>query len=193
LAEQLWKIARAKERRLLFFFGDLDGLKQINDRYGHREGDRALLRVAASFRKTFRGSAVAARIGGDEFIALLIEGPRRNVDSIRRRLQSNLARRVADNARYAVTLSIGASLLDPQSACNLDELIVRADRALYAQKQLRFTGVAANSVATVTEHLARPICESAANSSPYEKGPAASSWSGDSRQSGDRLCGEARR
>jgi diguanylate cyclase (GGDEF)-like protein len=70
--QQLKRAMRNSERQLLFFC-DLDGLKQINDKCGHLEGDLALIRVAEALEKSFRRSDIVARLAGDEFVVLAIE------------------------------------------------------------------------------------------------------------------------
>jgi diguanylate cyclase (GGDEF)-like protein len=175
LAQRQFKLAGSRRRRLLLLFADVDGLKQINDRFGHREGDRALLRVAACFKKTFRGSDVTARISGDEFIALVLEGRRRNTDTIRKRLELNLARMRTANARYVVSLSVGTAIFDPRRACSLNELLSRADEALYEQKR--------RSRST--------LLNSAANSPVFDASATAEFLTSDSTRRGDRLCRES--
>jgi len=61
---------------MILFFLDVDGLKHINDLYGHGEGDRALKRAARALEMTFRDSDVIARLAGDEFAGLAIEASR---------------------------------------------------------------------------------------------------------------------
>ena len=134
-AKQHLSLARTLKRHLLLFFADVDGLKQINDRFGHHEGDRTLLRVAASLKKTFRKSDATARLGGDEFIAVVLEEPGRSSESIGKRLQFNLQRLAAEEPRYSLSLSIGAARFDPQAATSLHNLMVEADEALYMQKR----------------------------------------------------------
>lgn len=162
LAKQLLNFAHKTQQHLVLFFADLDDLKQINDRFGHHEGDRALLRVATSFKKTFRGSDIVARLGGDEFIALIVEGPRRNGDVICRRLHSNVARSAFGEARYSASVSVGMARFDPQAACSLHDLMARADQAMYEQKDRKCAAVRTNSVMSVSAGLP-PLVPATAN------------------------------
>ncbi|HEY7546623.1 MAG TPA: diguanylate cyclase, partial [Blastocatellia bacterium] len=73
LAEQQLKLAQRSARDLLLLFADVDGLKYINDTFGHREGDYAIKNSAEILRKTFRRSDIIARIGGDEFTVLAVD------------------------------------------------------------------------------------------------------------------------
>jgi diguanylate cyclase (GGDEF)-like protein len=137
LAKRQLSLARTLKRQLLLFFADVDGLKQINDRFGHHEGDRALQRTAVSFKKTFRNTDVTARLCGDEFVALMLEEPTRNVKTITRRLQRNLLRHAVREPRYLLSVSVGIARFDPEGAASLQDLMIQADKALYVQKRKR--------------------------------------------------------
>jgi len=89
LADEQLKVARNLRRSLLLFFADVDGLKRINDTFGHEAGDEAIVLAATCFRKSFRNADVIARIGGDEFVALTSEESNSSLDTIWRRLQRN--------------------------------------------------------------------------------------------------------
>src|SRR6267142_1804814 len=86
LAERQLKLARRSGRGMLLFMTDVDCLKQINDSFGHFEGDRALKRTADVLEETFRGSDVVARLGGDEFAVLAIEAAGHSEATIKTRL-----------------------------------------------------------------------------------------------------------
>jgi two-component system, cell cycle response regulator len=136
LASQSLRSARRLQRRVLVFFADLDGLKRINDRFGHGEGDRALSRTAAGFKATFSNkSDIVARVGGDEFIALVIEQAGRRADDLCRHLRENVAARGARDSRYALTLSVGVARSDSERPHSLSELMAQADAALYRDKR----------------------------------------------------------
>src|SRR4030042_4829587 len=70
-AEQEIKLANRLRRELYLLYADLDNLKEINDSFGHMEGDSVLIETAKILRETFRQSDIIARIGGDEFVAIL--------------------------------------------------------------------------------------------------------------------------
>jgi two-component system cell cycle response regulator len=135
LAKQQMKIAQRANRNLLLFFADLDSLKEINDNFGHPEGDQALKSIAKILRDTFRSSDLVARLGGDEFTILAVDAPKNTAESMTSRLQEHIKNYNLKNHRYQISLSIGVSRFDPQSDVNLDELIARADKALYKQKR----------------------------------------------------------
>jgi diguanylate cyclase (GGDEF)-like protein len=135
LAGQQIKISRRNHRWALLFFADLDGLKQINDRFGHSEGDRAIVRVAQILRDTFRKSDIIARLGGDEFAILANEASADSQEAIWGRLKENLGAEASRDPRYSLSLSIGVARFDPQSAVALGELLEYADQAMYEAKR----------------------------------------------------------
>ena len=135
LAAQQLKAADRAESRMLLLFADFDGLKQINDACGHSEGDQALIEVANVLRKKFRESDIIARIGGDEFVVLATETGRAGSDAIAARLEENLeAINAREGRRYKLSLSMGTAHYDPEHPCSIDELLARADRAMYERK-----------------------------------------------------------
>ncbi len=131
---------------LLVFYADLDNLKQINDEFGHQEGDRALVRVAEVFKSTFRDSDITARFGGDEFTALVIDDFTNGVDTISRRLRRNMADLAASEHRYHLSLSFGTAQYRSESPLPLRKLLGKADRSLYAQKRVHHQRMHGNSV-----------------------------------------------
>ena len=122
---------------------DLNGFKKINDVYGHPAGDRALIHVAARLLRAIRPGDLVARLGGDEFAVLV-----RNVAgaggaaSLARRIVDGLAAPVADGeARHQLGAGIGVALASAQDATAADELLRRADVALYRAKAERISTV----------------------------------------------------
>ncbi len=138
LARQQLKTANRMKTRLSLLFSDFDGLKRINDTFGHAEGDRALRETADVFRQTFRESDIISRIGGDEFVVLALETREDNVGVLIARLRENLAARNAvGDLRYKLSLTVGAARYDPEHPCSIEELMERADRAMYERKQFK--------------------------------------------------------
>jgi len=134
LAAQQIKVMRRKAQGLLVFFADVDHLKNINDTYGHREGDLALLRTADALKRTFRNSDIVARLGGDEFAVLALEASCQDLDTILHRLESHLQKASAEEPRYKLSLSAGAARFDPKHGVSLGDLLAKADQAMYEQK-----------------------------------------------------------
>lgn len=137
LAQQQLKIAQRENWELVVLFADLDSLKNINDSFGHPEGDRALRTVATILKETFRTSDLIARLGGDEFIVLALNAPAAGVQAMRERLQRNIDRHNALNRFYQISLSVGIAQFDPFHGLSLEEMIVKADQALYENKRTK--------------------------------------------------------
>ena len=135
MAQQQLKIAQREDWELVLLFADLDSLKNINDNFGHTEGDRALKSIATVLKKTFRTSDLIARLGGDEFIVLALNAPAAGVQKMKTRLKSNLDRHNSQNRYYQLSLSIGIAQFDPSHETSLESMIVEADKALYDNKR----------------------------------------------------------
>jgi diguanylate cyclase (GGDEF)-like protein len=135
-AAQMLKLARRNAQGLLLLFCDLDGLKKINDAFGHREGDYALVRVADALEQAFRASDILARLGGDEFVILALEQSGQTHEVILQRLKESLKKRNAGESRYELSLSVGLARFDPKRPISLGELMAKADQAMYEQKRI---------------------------------------------------------
>jgi diguanylate cyclase (GGDEF)-like protein len=135
LAGQQLRVARRSGQSVLLFLADVDNLKQINDLYGHHQGDLALMRAASALERTFRNSDVIARFGGDEFVVLALEAACENRETILRRLDKTLRR--SQESSCELTLSVGMARFDPKHPVELGKLIAIADEAMYAEKKTR--------------------------------------------------------
>jgi diguanylate cyclase (GGDEF)-like protein/PAS domain S-box-containing protein len=133
LGTQQIKLAKRNAQELCLLFADVDGLKAVNDRLGHAEGDRALVEVARTLRGTFREPDILARIGGDEFAVLAIGASQANMPAMIQRLRNNLAVAAKDK-RYPFSLSFGVVHFDRDNPCGVDALIARADVMMYQDK-----------------------------------------------------------
>jgi two-component system, cell cycle response regulator len=136
LAEQQLKTAKRMKHGVLLVSSDLDDLKGINDRFGHHEGDLALKEAADILRQSFRESDLIARIGGDEFVILMMEKPGINQEVLAARLKSNLELRNAGTGRnYPISISVGIVSCNPDSSVSLEHLMKCADLLRYKQKR----------------------------------------------------------
>ncbi len=134
------EINRAKRysRKLALIFFDLDGMKTINDRYGHLAGDAVLRQVGQILRKNVRGIDIVARYGGDEFCIIMPEADATTCAKFMRRLKTKVStwEFVIDGVsdRIECTISQGASLF-PQHAETAEKLVHAADMALLRAKE----------------------------------------------------------
>lgn len=139
LRERLAVILGQGSRGHSLLFGDVDTLKAINDRYGHRAGDAVLAQVAARLRSVMREGDFVARVSGDEFVMLVPTTEPRIIDEIRARIRAALDAPVElpDGTRVSVTMSTGVATTD--ATVDADELLAAADAAMYVAKRERST------------------------------------------------------
>src|SRR5712675_1177297 len=114
---------------------DLVGAETFNNTFGHAAGDAVLQHIGTLVRATLRASDLPARLGGDEFVALMPETNLEGATTTAERLLARVAERrltVLDQS-FATTLSVGVASAE---GCNsLEELMARADKALYRAKK----------------------------------------------------------
>lgn len=138
LAAQFIQMAKRMDLKVAVIFADLDGMKMINDTFGHAEGDQALVDTANLLRSTSRASDILARLGGDEFVVLAIETEDNLADVILERLTCQLEKfNVQENRIYPISVSFGMAHCFPEQPNALDELMKEADKAMYEQKQAK--------------------------------------------------------
>ncbi|OYQ65272.1 GGDEF domain-containing protein [Pseudanabaena sp. SR411] len=119
----------------LFFF-DLDLFKEINDCYGHAEGDYALISFSKILKEAFRTSDVIGRLGGDEFVALLSNADRRETQQILQRLDQVLTDFNNQACRgYDIAYSVGIIEFDAIRHQSINDLLADGDRLMYKQKR----------------------------------------------------------
>ena len=130
LAEEISRATRYR-RPLTILLIDLDGLKQTNDKLGHAAGDIVLKSFAERLQKAIRGSDLAVRLGGDEFMALLPECRTEEVKHVINRIEGLEVE--YETSRIACRFSRGWTDYRPGETS--EELMRRADEALYANKR----------------------------------------------------------
>jgi diguanylate cyclase (GGDEF)-like protein len=116
---------------------DLDGLKTINDNFGHREGDTSLREVAEVIKYATRASDVAARWGGDEFVVITPETDNTSACRIGERIRAEIEKRTLqlDGREATISVSVGVASY-PVNASDVTELLHKADEAVYDAKNL---------------------------------------------------------
>jgi diguanylate cyclase (GGDEF)-like protein len=129
------KLARRLGKDSMLFYADMDGLKQINDTLGHREGSLAIIGAAESLTKTFRNSDIIARLGGDEFAVLESEITSLDSQSISARLDRNIKDYNRNGLHnHELSLSLGVVRVAAQTSATIEELVAQADRLMYEDK-----------------------------------------------------------
>ncbi len=127
--------SRLKHGAYLFLF-DLDQLKDINDHYGHSEGDNALRKTAECLKHAFRASDVIGRIGGDEFSVLALNVSYAQGKSLKQNVE-NVFKDYNQTCPhpYKIRISMGMAFYNLVDKKNLEELLEIADKDLYEEKK----------------------------------------------------------
>lgn len=137
LGGRLMDIARRIDVPIAVVYADVDNLKPINDEFGHEAGDAALIEISEILETTLRESDVIARVGGDEFCALLADAAATDAMVVADRIESAIAARNASTDRpYELAISVGISQDRPAtSGRTLNDLIEDADARMLAAKR----------------------------------------------------------
>ncbi|CAD5973416.1 Diguanylate cyclase DosC [Planktothrix tepida] len=137
LAEQQLKLARRLHTSCWIIFIDLDGLKIVNDTWGHDQGDALIRAMAQVLKQTFRESDIVARLGGDEFVIFAPNciGYCENIES---RLKYEIDQ-FNENSFFSfqLSMSVGSINFNPSYHTRLEELVTQADELMYTQKRLK--------------------------------------------------------
>ena len=141
LLEQQIKIANRKKTPILLLYLDVDNFKDINDTYGHAEGDMVLKEVAALFKSTLRETDIICRLGGDEFLLIFPDSSLDNAPLIEERINKRLKELNENlNKPYRISFSTGLSAYDPANPLSIEKLIKIADEGMYKEKKEKKTG-----------------------------------------------------
>jgi diguanylate cyclase (GGDEF)-like protein len=136
LAEQQLRLANRNQKSMAVVFADMDGLKSINDKLGHKQGDAAIIAMGNILTETFRKSDVVARLGGDEFAVLAIATS--EADLLSEKILENVkAYNHKHRRKFTLSVSIGVVLYSPDNPCSIETLIDRADEKMYHNKMAR--------------------------------------------------------
>jgi len=145
--------ARQKIPAALVFL-DLDRFKPINDKFGHAEGDRALVAFANQMKSSFRDSDLFARLGGDEFVVLLTNTSKQQAEAIIEKFNCSLTRSYQEACRgYAITFSHGIVELDPEKHPAVEELLANGDALMYEVKEAKQCYLKPMGILTASETL----------------------------------------
>ncbi|UCD78561.1 MAG: sensor domain-containing diguanylate cyclase [Desulfobacterales bacterium] len=132
LQEEIHRAERY-DKIISVIMADLDQFKNINDNYGHDSGDRALVAISNFLQKNIRDVDTIARYGGEEFVMLIPDADKEAAFSLAERLREELGRISIDNLP-PITVSLGIATY-PADGNDIDDLIKKADAALYAAKK----------------------------------------------------------
>ena len=135
VAEQQVALAKREKRGMVMLYASLGDLEIIHDRWGHQEGNRAVVDTAMILRGTFRKSDFIAHIGGDAFVVLTIGVVGDDIDRITARLLKNIEAHNAKNSHeYKLSLSLCKLHYDPQNSRPIDELLAHGEDMMQKKK-----------------------------------------------------------
>jgi diguanylate cyclase (GGDEF)-like protein/PAS domain S-box-containing protein len=158
LSRQIGRCRRYGEKAALLII-DLECFKQVNDRYGHAAGDRALKATVVALQRRSRETDLVARIGGDEFAVLLPYADEQQATLVAAHLRSAIAENVVDipgGEQLMLGASIGVAVIERQA--DNDTIFAEADRNMYRDKQERRQG-STGTLPTARRSATRPACE----------------------------------
>jgi len=134
-ADGEWVRHRRHDHPLSCAMIDVDGFKKINDTFGHAAGDAVLQHIGTLLRATLRASDLPARLGGDEFIALMPETRLEGALATAERLLSRVSARPLSVLDQNLTATLSVGVASGEGCENLEELMAKADQALYRAKK----------------------------------------------------------
>jgi diguanylate cyclase (GGDEF)-like protein/PAS domain S-box-containing protein len=132
------ELERCKRTRtpLTIFYIDVDNLKEINDEFGHAEGDELLKNIAEAFTKGLRKVDIVARVGGDEFVIVIPSTNKRKAEKIIERIRIKL-KEISKNKKYSVDFSFGTYEVNPLEPTSVENVISIADERMYRMKRTK--------------------------------------------------------
>jgi diguanylate cyclase (GGDEF)-like protein/PAS domain S-box-containing protein len=136
LLQRQLKLSKRNKLPLLLAYIDLDNLKEINDEFGHKEGDKTMIQVVKLFKSILREVDIITRMGGDEFLVIFSGSSLEEIPIIKERLNKELTRLNQFTKKpYEIGFSTGFSHYDPTNPLSMDELIKIADERMYEEKK----------------------------------------------------------
>jgi len=136
LADKQLSSAQREDRDIYILFADLDGLKDINDSYGHTAGDLALTLMAEAIKSTFRESDITGRVGGDEFAVLMISSDDAEDEGSSIERLDSAVNKVNERSMidFQLSISSGISKAPARDIENIEKLMSIADKRMYRKK-----------------------------------------------------------
>jgi diguanylate cyclase (GGDEF)-like protein/PAS domain S-box-containing protein len=148
--EELQRLDTGRQLPLTIVMGDVNGLKVINDAYGHAKGDEFLIKIADIMRDSFRKEDILSRWGGDEFIAILPKTISKDAQKVVKRIK-DLCKKES-TTEMPLSISLGISTKNKAEEC-VEEVIKRAESRMYKCKALESKSVNENLVESLKENL----------------------------------------
>lgn len=123
-------------RHAMFVFADMDNLKQVNDRFGHKNGDYAIKSIAKILKESFEPEDIIGRIGGDEFVGFAFVEDEQKPEQIKKAIaERSKALNDSCGKPYYIDISLGISTFVCSTMLNIEDVLHNADEALYENKK----------------------------------------------------------
>lgn len=134
--EKQMEITKERREKLAVFFLDVNGLKFINDKYGHLEGDELLKLVGEILQNSLRQNDAVIRLGGDEFLVVMPNTNKKAAETIWKRIANNFCKENKNNSKdYLISVSRGTAIYGENYHLKSDQLINLADKRMYKEKE----------------------------------------------------------
>jgi len=150
IEEELIRLDTKRNLPITLIMGDLDGLKFVNDSFGHQYGDEVIKIAANVFKQAFRSDDIIARVGGDEFMILLPKTTKDEADEIIERI-TQTTKKIKDT-KVEISISLGASSKTKEST-KMKEIIKKAEDTMYKSKLYKSPSIRRNSIDTILATL----------------------------------------
>ncbi|MEY8000949.1 GGDEF domain-containing protein [Clostridium sp. Mt-5] len=136
LLDKEFNLSKTGNTNLVVCFVDVDGLKAVNDNFGHQEGDKLLINTVKILKDSIRRTDFVIRMGGDEFLVVFLDTAMGEVYKIWHRIEEKLKERNENNGNYNFSLSCGFCECGKgmQSGISMEDLIKNADFEMYKEK-----------------------------------------------------------
>ena len=141
ISREMYQRSVSEYKKMMILEIDMDNLKQVNDRYGHSEGDRAIDMIADALKRSAGNNAVCSRVGGDEFWVIAYDFDKKMMEQYIDNFLNILEQLDEKEDRpYDVAVSYGSVITDPDAGITLEEYINIADTRMYRNKRSRKKG-----------------------------------------------------
>ena len=136
LGREIKRVQR-KQSTLFFLYIDVNDFKDVNTRFGHLSGDLVLAEVGGLLKRCVRGSDYIIRMGGDEFLAALVETDPGGAETVKRRINQQVEEWNLSSPLPGFQLSLSIGVQEVDAARTLDEVLAEADAKMYSEKKSR--------------------------------------------------------
>ena len=138
LLKEFWQKSKEENSSLGFLIFDIDYFKQLNDNYGHLEGDKALVEISKTLKEYVNSDVKFGRFGGDEFLGVVRNPNKEELLQMGKDIMDKVMDKkikVSNSTNGILTVTMGITLVNPNNLRNIDEMFAKADEALYIGKE----------------------------------------------------------